>query len=87
MARLEVCLRLRRGRRADAQAPHKRFVDDTHRKRWHRQQGAKMRKDQPVADPVLEMYTCLFCGATFLAEDGQSAKWCKPVSTAAGLHV
>ncbi|MEO8391475.1 MAG: hypothetical protein ABI700_00645 [Chloroflexota bacterium] len=60
------------------QAPHKRFVDDAHRKRWHRQQEAKMRKDQPAPEPVLEMYTCLFCGATFLAEAGRGAKWCKP---------
>ncbi len=61
-----------------AQAPHKRFVDDTHRKRWHRKQEAKIRKDQPVAEPMLAMYTCLFCGATFLAEVGRGAKWCKP---------
>ncbi|MEO8395449.1 MAG: hypothetical protein ABI700_20820 [Chloroflexota bacterium] len=61
-----------------ARNPNKRFFDDNCRKRWHRQQEAKMRKDQPATEKVLEMYTCQFCGATFLAEAGRGAKWCKP---------
>ncbi|MEO8396987.1 MAG: hypothetical protein ABI700_28585 [Chloroflexota bacterium] len=61
-----------------ARNPNKRFFDDICRKRWHRQQEAKMRKDQPTPEPVLELYTCLFCGGTFLAEAGRGAKWCKP---------
>ncbi|MEO8394565.1 MAG: hypothetical protein ABI700_16340 [Chloroflexota bacterium] len=61
-----------------ARNPNKRFFDDTCRKRWHRQQEAKMRKDQPIAEPLLDLYTCQFCGSTFLAEAGRGAKWCKP---------
>lgn len=60
------------------QAPHKRFVDDNHRKRWHRQQEAKLRASMPKPEPVLELTTCQYCGNTFLAEQGKGAKWCKP---------
>ncbi|MEO8397964.1 MAG: hypothetical protein ABI700_33530 [Chloroflexota bacterium] len=37
-----------------------------------------MRAAMPKPEPVLELTTCLFCGSTFLAEQGKGAKWCKP---------
>ena len=61
-----------------ARNPNKRFFDDNCRKRWHRQQEAKLRASMPKPEPVLELTTCLFCGNTFLAEQGKGAKWCKP---------
>lgn len=61
-----------------AKNPNKTFYSDACRKRWHRQQEAKLRASMPKPEPVLELTTCLFCGNTFLAEEGKGAKWCRP---------
>jgi len=61
-----------------AKNPNKKFFEDACRKRWHRQQEGKLRASMPKPEPVLELTTCLFCGNTFLSEQGKGAKWCKP---------
>ena len=60
-----------------ARAPHKRYYDDACRQRDHRRRVSKARKVKS-ANPVLEVMTCAYCGATFFAEQGKDAKYCKP---------
>lgn len=69
-----------------ASAPHKRYYDDACRQRDHRRRVAKARKVK-AADPILEVMTCAYCGATFFAEQGRDAKFCSPSHrTAAYRH-
>ena len=37
-----------------------------------------MRENQPSAEAVLVLATCVHCGNTFLTEAGSGAKYCKP---------
>ena len=60
-----------------ASAPHKRYFEDACRQRDHRRRVAKARKVK-AADPILEVMTCAYCGATFFAEQGRDAKFCSP---------
>ncbi|MEP7293915.1 MAG: hypothetical protein ABI835_19155 [Chloroflexota bacterium] len=60
------------------QAPHKVYFSDACRQREHRRKEAKMRENQPPAEPVLVLATCTHCGNTFLTEAGSGAKYCKP---------
>lgn len=60
------------------QTPHKRYFDDACRQRAYRRRTAKTRPAAAGSGAVLELATCEFCGATFLATAGKGAKYCKP---------
>ena len=60
------------------QAPHKLYFSDACRQRDHCRKEAKMRENQPSAEPLLVLATCAHCGNTFLTEAGSGAKYCKP---------